>query len=382
MVTSTATLEERAMERIVPRADPAHGPFGPCRPEPGSYDVSVHDRWFGRAGAFAWAMVGVPMLLESALPPVPLAIWCVAYATFGVAAWITARRERPPFPLLALEVACVFTMVVFLCNGYEVALLVLVAMQLARRAPPPVGWVWIGAQTVLIGVGITIHWSLRPALLLVPPYLGLQVLGYAMLRLLGRIEVAGRVEERLRIARDLHDALGHHLTALSLNLEVAAHSIDGDRAAPVRTAQSIAKLLLADVRDVVSALHSDEPIDLAAALRRMAADIPSPRVHLGLPLALHADAARSHLVLRCAQEMITNAARHAQARNLWLDVSERPDGLEIRARDDGAGSADSRDGHGLRGMRTRLEQLGGTLSVTTRPGAGFVVVVNVPPGRE
>jgi signal transduction histidine kinase len=365
-----------------PRDRGAPGPFGPCRLEPGSYDVDVHDRWFGRAGAFAWAMVGVPMLIEPELPPSRLAVWCLAYAAFGAAAWISTRRQRPPIPLLALEVACVFTMVVILCNGFEVALLVLVAMQLARRAPPPGGWVWIGAQSVLIAVGITVHWSLRPALLLVPPYLGLQVLGYAMLRLLDRIEAAGRAEERLRIARDLHDALGHHLTALSLNLEVAAHTIDGDAAPPVRTAQSIAKLLLADVRDVVSALHSDEPIDLAAALRRMAADIPTPRVHLDLPPALHANAERSHVVLRCAQEMITNAARHAHARNLWLDVCEHGDGLRIRARDDGAGTADSPDGHGLRGMRTRLEELGGTLSISTRPGAGFVVVVNVPPGRE
>ncbi len=339
----------------------------------------MDDRWLRRAGVFAWAMVGLPMLIGPVLHPWRLVVWCSAYAVFGAAAWASARRAQPL--LLALEAACVVTMVAVLCNGFEAALLVLVAMQLARRVPPPVGWVWIGAQTLLLALAIASHWNPRAAVLLVPPYLGLQVLGYVLVRLLGRVDAAGRVAERLRIARDLHDALGHHLTALSLNLEVAAHSTDGDAAAPVRTAQSIAKLLLADVRDVVSALGSDEPVDLAGALRRMAADIPVPRVHLRLPESLDADAERSGVVLRCAQEMITNAARHAQARNLWLDVAARGTDLEIRAHDDGVGAGDLKDGHGLRGMRARLEQLGGTLSVTTRPGAGFVVVVTLPQGR-
>ncbi len=376
-----AILEERARRRIGRPDRAASGPFGPCHREPGEYDDDMDDRWFRRATAFAWAMVGLPMLFESGLPPGPLAIWCSAYAAFGASAWVSSRRARPPLVLLGLEGACVFLMVAVLCNGFEAALLVLVAMKLARRAPARVGWAWIAAQSLLLGVGITLHWSLRSAILLVPPYLGLQVLGYVMVRLLGRIEAAGRAEERLRIARDLHDALGHHLTALSLNLEVAVHSVGGDAAPPVQTARSITKLLLADVRDVVSALRNDE-LDLAAALRRMAADIPAPRVHLRLPDALRADPECSQVVLRCAQEMITNAARHASAHNLWLDVAERGAGLEIRARDDGDGATDLQDGQGLRGMRTRLEQLGGTLEVTTGPGAGFVVVVNVPQGRD
>jgi signal transduction histidine kinase len=158
---------------------------------------------------------------------------------------------------------------------------------------------------------------------------------------------------------------------------VAAHSVEGSAAAPVRTAQSIAKLLLGDVRDAVGALSRAE-VDLGAALQRMADDIPVPRVHLQLDETLRADAERSAVVLRCAQEMITNAARHARARNLWLDVAERGAAREIRARDDGEGVADLRAGHGLRGMRARLERLGGTLSVATGPGAGFVVVVTLP----
>jgi signal transduction histidine kinase len=339
----------------------------------------VDDRWFRRAGVFAWAMVGVPMVLEPALSVWRMAIWDSAYAVFGAAAWVAFRR--PHLLLLALEAACVTAMVAVLCNGFEGALLVLVAMQLARRPPPQRAWAWIPAQSALFAAGVAIHWTPRAAILLAPPYLGLQVLGHAVVRLLGRIDTAGRGEERLRIARELHDALGHHLTALSLNLEVAAHSVSGDAAAPVATAQSITRLLLGQVREVVGALRGDDVIDVPAALRRLAADIPAPRVHLDLREPLRADPERSHILLRCAQEMITNAARHAHARNLWLEIGERGEDLEIRARDDGDGAVDLRDGHGLLGMRARLEQLGGTLSVSTGPGAGFVVVATVPQAR-
>jgi signal transduction histidine kinase len=344
---------------------------------PGSYHRAVDHRWLRRAAVFAWCMVGVPVLVEPDFAPWRLAIWVAAYAVFGVVAWCTPRR--PHLALLALEAACVTEMVAVRCNGFEGALLVLVAMQLAGSAPAPLAWVWIPGQTLLFAVGVGLHWNPRAALLLVSPYLGLQVLGYVVVRLLGRIDAAGRAEERLRIAGELHDSLGHHLTALSLNLEVAAHS--RDRAAPVETARSIVRLLLDEVREVVGALRGSQPIDLPAALRRLAADIPAPRVHLDLAQPLRADPERSHLLLRCAQEMITNAARHARAENLWLEVAERGAVLEIRARDDGAGVPEVRDGQGLRGMRARVERLGGTLSVTTRPGAGFEVVATVPQDR-
>ena len=77
-----------------------------------------------------------------------------------------------------------------------------------------------------------------------------------------------RTEERLRISRDLHDTLGHHLTALSLQLDVASRVSDGKAAEHIRQAHAIARLLLSDVRDVVSTLRGTERIDLAQAIRR------------------------------------------------------------------------------------------------------------------
>src|SRR5205807_1519190 len=83
------------------------------------------------------------------------------------------------------------------------------------------------------------------------------------------LEISSRTSERLRIARDLHDLLGHHLTALSLNLEVASHLAAGEAKESVEKSQAITKELLADVRAVVSRLREDEPVDLATALNAL-----------------------------------------------------------------------------------------------------------------
>ena len=339
---------------------------------PGGTIAIVDERSFRRAGAFAWLMVGLPMLIEPPHTMWRLAVWVAAYLVFAVAFF----RATPI--LLAAQGLCVAVMVAVLCNGFEGTLLVLVAMRLGRMFSPRVGLLWIGAQTALLAAGIAVHWSPRSAMLLVPPYLGLQVLGYAVMRLLGRTEQLARMRERLRIAHELHDAVGHHLTALSLNLEAAAHLAPETAAAPMRTAQSIARLLLSEVRDVVSTLGGDGQEDVAEALRKLAAGIPTPRVHLHIAEPLSAEGDGAHAIVRCAQEIITNAARHAHAENLWIDVAERDAVVEIRARDDGIGVGEVHAGAGLTGMRSRLERLGGTLSIESRPGAGFRVVATVP----
>jgi signal transduction histidine kinase len=185
--------------------------------------------------------------------------------------------------------------------------------------------------------------------------------------------------ERASIARDLHDLLGHHLTALSLNLEVASHLTEGDARARVETAQSVTKLLLGDVRSVVGALRAGEGIDLPAALRKLADGIPRPRIHLDVAPGLAiSDPSAGETILRCAQEIVTNAVRHARAQNLWLEVAQSASGLEIRARDDGRGADTVRSGNGLSGMRERFEQRGGAFSFETGPGRGFRVRAVLP----
>jgi signal transduction histidine kinase len=301
-------------------------------------------------------------------------------------------------------------------HGLEVALLVIIVVQLAEWMPLrwAVGWM-IGQTAALYAFSLTedpvgIAMQICAAL-------GFQVFGLATMtfalreqrarealaRANGDLRAAqalladrSRLQERVRISRELHDVLGHHLTALTLNLEVARHLLlpeppraeapapppSVQAAAQVATAHGVARLLLSEVRQVVGALRDEEPVGLARALRDLAAGVPRPRCHLALPAdvdGLVPDPVRAQVVLRCVQEIVTNAVRHAGARNLWIALEPAPEGLHIHARDDGRGTPEIRPGLGLRGMRERLEEAGGGLRLASPPGGGFEVTALLGP---
>jgi signal transduction histidine kinase len=192
-----------------------------------------------------------------------------------------------------------------------------------------------------------------------------------------------RIAERMRIARELHDLIGHHLTALSLNLEVASHLSNESAAVHVRKAQTTARLLLADVREAVSELRQDDAIDLTQALQSLIDGVPSLHVHLTIPPRFSVeDPRRAQVLLRCVQEIITNTARHAGARNLWLAFTyEEETLLSLCARDDGRGASDITPGNGLSGMRERLAEFGGSVTMESEAGQGFALSIRLPLGE-
>jgi signal transduction histidine kinase len=185
---------------------------------------------------------------------------------------------------------------------------------------------------------------------------------------------SSKVGERLRISRELHDLVGHHLTALSLNLEVAGHLTEGKANEHVNQCKSLAKLLLSDVRQVVGDMRERARVDLQEALRSLAEGVPSPQVHLDFsPDFALDDPNQAHALLRCVQEVITNTMKHAEADNLWIEFHRDEGGVSFQARDDGKGGQQVTAGNGLTGMRERLQQFGGDLSVEARIGRGFLV---------
>jgi signal transduction histidine kinase len=234
---------------------------------------------------------------------------------------------------------------------------------------------YLGCSTLVFITALVAHQQMRERDQLLQINLELQ----AAQAMLSETE---RTAERLRISRELHDLVGHHLTALSINLEVASHVSEGKARKHVQQAQAISKLLLADVREVVSQLREGDAMNLDAALQALAEAVPQPQVHLQLPKPFVVpDAPRAHVILRLAQEIITNTVKHASARNLWLrfsliDAEER--GVEISAYDDGRGAADVRAGNGLNGMRERLAAFGGTLMCESTPTRGFNVAAFLP----
>jgi signal transduction histidine kinase len=222
--------------------------------------------------------------------------------------------------------------------------------------------------------------GLRPVISIALAYLGFQIFAMLMIHALRSEEQARtaaelaqtalreaqaqlaerwRDEERLRIARDLHDTLGHQLTALALNLEVAAHTTTGPASEQVRLCRDLAKGLLADVREVVGTLRESRSARLIEKILDRAPGLPRPELTLAIDPDLHVGDRHAEAIARLVQESLTNSARHSDAGVLQVTVVRTQDRLDVTATDDGAGCPTVVAGHGLRGMRERFEALGG-----------------------
>ena len=188
-----------------------------------------------------------------------------------------------------------------------------------------------------------------------------------------------RATERLRISRDIHDALGHHLAALSIRLDIASRRPPELALQDIQEAHAITRLMLSDVRDVVGTLRRDACTDAIALIRPLCRDIGDLSIHLEAPDgALPVDAARAEALVRCVQEVITNTLKHATARNLWVTLASVTGGMTVRAWDDGRGTQQLQPGTGLTGMRERFAQFGGEVAIATNAGRGFALQAFVP----
>mgnify|MGYP001574446265 FL=1 len=197
-------------------------------------------------------------------------------------------------------------------------------------------------------------------------------------------------EERNRLAREMHDAVGHRLTVTAVQLEGAQRLIptDPDRAARmIGAVRDEVKQALAELRRTVATLRSPLEVDLPLthALARLATafqEATGLNVHLTLPEDPPSIPEAGRLALyRAAQESLTNTQRHAKAKNIWLCLQTSKDNISLTAADDGVGFPTSMDGvgFGLRGLRERAAQLGGELRLETRPGGGAQLRFTLPP---
>lgn len=256
--------------------------------------------------------------------------------------------------------------------------LLLVLDQAQRMAHPPrwplLAYVWAERAVTVVGFGL--------GRLVLHERRMRQALAAAHAQLLATQSLLAdtvRGAERLRIARDLHDTVGHHLTALNLHLDLALRQSGAAAPPALPTAREVSHELLAQVRSVVTSTREDRAIDLAQALRMLCAGLPT----LAVDLQVDAEAARqpapqAHALFRCIQEAVTNTLRHAQARQLAI-VLETRDGMTVaRVADDGRGKPCAREGNGLRGMRERLADLGGELRYMYGRGAGFALEMRLP----
>ena len=194
-----------------------------------------------------------------------------------------------------------------------------------------------------------------------------------------------RYSERMQIARELHDLMGHHLTALNLQLQLGgallARADTPGAGQALDRAQGVAAQLLADVRESVSQQRSSQRIDLSTALQALAEGIASTRIELFLDEAARDLGPRAaHALLRCVQEGVTNSVRHAGARRVRVELRGDGDEVGVSIDDDGRGAPgwhEGRSGNGLSGMSERMAELGGQMCVT-RTSPGFRIELRCP----
>lgn len=329
--------------------------------------------------------------------------WIVAYTTFVVsyaltpndgAIAVTRRRAQ-----LLLVQALSAVALVWLYPSFVVTfLLIVVVWQLALLLDFP--WALAATTTIVIIMGIIqCEGETRGKLVLVvATCAGLQYFAMCAAQLV-RSEIAARqqlahanaelqaaqsilregarLSERLRIARDLHDTVGHSLTTLSVHLDVASRLTNGSAAQHIVLARSVAGDLLNQVRDVVSRFRV-EPLDVRDTLEKLAAGAQGLRVSLRLTDRLMvADTVTAEAIVHCVQEAITNTIRHAHAQELVVDIGEHEQQLVVKVRDDGRGGS-FRPGNGLKGMRERFEELGGRLAFTSSDRQGFAIEGALP----
>jgi signal transduction histidine kinase len=199
-------------------------------------------------------------------------------------------------------------------------------------------------------------------------------------------------EERVRIARELHDVVAHHLSVIVVQGNLAAETVEPDHpaSAPARAIVAEGRQALADTRRVLGVLRGHDDLEERAPQPGLAAvDELLGRVRAaGLDVRLTAEGKRSGVppgldltAYRIIQEALTNALRHANASQARVSISYSPRSIALEVADDGigaSGDASTVAGHGVAGMRERAALYGGKLTAGPNPGHGYRVHAELP----
>jgi signal transduction histidine kinase len=205
-------------------------------------------------------------------------------------------------------------------------------------------------------------------------------------QLLAQAREAGVLDERQRMAREIHDTLAQGLAGIITQLEAAAQNpTEWQRYA--NTAEALARESLSEARRSVHAIRPEAlenarlPEAIADVVRRWSEinGVPAEVITTGTPHTLHPDVEVT--LLRTAQEALANVAKHAGASRVGLTLSYMEDQISLDVRDDGAGFAElNGSGYGLTAMRQRVEALAGQLEIESEPGAGTAISAAIPTG--
>jgi len=190
------------------------------------------------------------------------------------------------------------------------------------------------------------------------------------------IENLAKVAERERIARDLHDVLGHTLSVITLKSELAGKLIarDPQRAGKeIREVEQISRQALSDVRDAIRGYRSQGLVaELAQAKTTL--ETAGLTVQCDAATTMKLPAVHESVLSLAVREAVTNVVRHAQAHTCRMRLEQQNGSCRLEIHDDGCGTSNG-EGNGLRGMRERVEMLGGTLNRTTEAGTTLSITL-------
>jgi signal transduction histidine kinase len=196
------------------------------------------------------------------------------------------------------------------------------------------------------------------------------------------------IRERNRLAREIHDGLGHYLTAINIQIKAAQATARQDPSLAVNAldnAQSLSEEALADVRRSISALRADPTSNrpIADTLKGLLEEAARSGLETGLAVEGAARALPEQIeftLYRVAQEGLTNVRKHSQARRVSLCLAYLDGIVRLSLQDDGIGAEQTQGGFGLMGLQERVELLGGSLRVETALGKGFILQAELPAG--
>ncbi len=190
------------------------------------------------------------------------------------------------------------------------------------------------------------------------------------------VEHLAKVAERERIARDLHDVLGHTLSVITLKSELAGKLLDRDpeRAKKeIHEVEEISRQALSDVRDAIRGYRAK---GLAAELAQAKSTLETAglTVQCDASTSMKIPAMQESVLSLAVREAVTNVVRHAQASSCRMRLEQQNGSCRLEIHDDGQGFS-TVEGNGLRGMRERVEMLGGTLVRTNRSGTMLIITL-------
>jgi signal transduction histidine kinase len=305
-----------------------------------------------------------------------------------------------------------------------VVLFFILSADVMLRFPGQTGYAWVGVFSALTVISFLLTGRNNPGILLTAP---LYIAGYFFFaafaaqtahaeaaraesqRLLDELQAAHRTlqeyvaqagklaiaEERNRLAREMHDTLGHRLTVVAVQLQVAERlvSVDLDRATQmIGTVREQVREALGELRQTVATMRAALEVDLPlpVAVQQLASSFEQ-----ATGILVHTDFAgdlttlpppHRHALYRGAQEGLTNIQRHARASEAWVGIWDEGAGIRLLVEDNGVGMprGDIPLGFGLRGLRERADQLGGIVEFGPGDTTGSRLSLYVPltPGRH